>query len=186
MTERANNFTIEFNTASTDYPEVVDKIKNETWTAVAALNNQIATLKTTISTDIAAATESDVINCLSGQQTAANELSSDAINSTCWVGVTYPDLESARDALGILAQIPNNTIDACASLNPLPSQDQQFVNCISHKILDLDLMNDALVRNFTAVKEQTLNSRTACFAEQTGVLSQQINDINFQVTLCMS
>ncbi|XP_063920992.1 uncharacterized protein LOC135135787 [Zophobas morio] len=187
LTERVNNYSAEYAEAAAEYTLTLEEIKNQTWATVASMNTQIATLKQTIVTALNVSSDDDaVVACLTAQQTAANALSSVAINSTCWVGVSYPDLATARDALHLLATIPNGTIEACTSLNPLPSQDELFLDCITHKILDLDELNDVLTANFTTVKTETLDTSVGCLADQSTLVSEQINEIDFEVTLCMS
>ena len=151
------------------------------------MTSQIATIKATIvQAQNISENNTAALNCLTRQQTAANDLTPVPINSTCWVGVTYPDFAAARDAIGTLAGIPAITISACTTLNPLPNQDELFLNCITDKILDLDEQFEQLESNFTEVRTDTINTSVECISDQSALITSKIVEINFQVTLCLS
>ncbi|KAJ3657872.1 hypothetical protein Zmor_009648 [Zophobas morio] len=181
------DFTDAYNLSAKEYSLIIAQIKNNTWTAVATMTSQIAAIKATIvQAQNISENNTAALNCLTRQQTAANDLTPVPINSTCWVGVTYPDFAAARDAIGTLAGIPAITISACTTLNPLPNQDELFLNCITDKILDLDDQFEQLQSNFTEVRTDTINTSVECISDQSALITSKIVEINFQVTLCLS
>lgn len=187
LIEKAANFSKAAATIHTEGKIVEEVLKNDTLTAIALMNTQIANIKKTIvDAKNASANKTSVLNCLSIQEKAAAGLTAAGINTTCWVPVDFSDLRARETDFDTLAKIPNNTLSACGTLDPLPSQDDLFLDCITNKILDLDSQLGIVNQNFINSKNSIVTSTVECITSQTGLIAEKINEINFQVTLCLS
>ncbi|KYB28168.1 hypothetical protein TcasGA2_TC032935 [Tribolium castaneum] len=188
LAEKTANFSQDAKTIHSELVVVENILKNDTLSTISFLNTQIASLKQTIAdAKKQSANKTTVLNCLSVQEKAAAQLSADAINTTCWANADFSALSGAENDLKTLALIPNNTISACQTLDPLsPSQDQLFLDCITEKILDLDAQIEIVENNFAAVKNATVTSTIKCITDQSAPIAAKINEISFQVTLCLS
>ncbi|KAJ3630223.1 hypothetical protein MTP99_011428 [Tenebrio molitor] len=187
LAERTTNYTTESDAAITETDLIIAEMRNDVVTAMSTMNTQIANLKTQITNATKTyENNTDVVSCANATIPAANALSAVPINSTCWVGVTFPELGSARDAFATLAEVPGITISSCADLNPLPSQDELFLDCITHKILDLDEQITLVENNFLDEKASALNETVNCIQGQSSLIIQQINEIHYQLSLCVS
>lgn len=187
LMDRAANFTAEAAISKSQYNVILVQIENDTLTAISLMTTQIANIKTTIAeAKTASANKTQTTSCLNVQQTAANLLTAAPLNSSCYFMKTYPELLDATNAMAILAAIPNNTISACTTLNPLPSQDELYFRCISDKIMDLDEEVEILRGDWEDSKTSVIQTVVQCLADQSSLLVQKINEINFQVTLCIS
>jgi hypothetical protein len=187
LAERTTNYTTESDAAITETDLIIAEMRNDVVTAMSTMNTQIANLKTQITNATKTyENNTDVVSCANATIPAANALSAVPINSTCWVGVTFPQLGSARDAFATLAEVPGITISSCADLNPLPSQDELFLDCITHKILDLDEQITLVENNFLDEKASALNETVNCIQGQNSLIIQQINEIHYQLSLCLS
>jgi hypothetical protein len=187
LAERTTNYTTESDAAITETDLIIAEMRNDVVTAMSTMNTQIANLKTQITNATKTyENNTDVVSCANATIPAANALSAVPINSTCWVGVTFPELGSARDAFATLAEVPGITISSCADLNPLPSQDELFLDCITHKILDLDEQITLVENNFLDEKASALNETVNCIQGQNSLIIQQINEIHYQLSLCLS
>jgi hypothetical protein len=187
LAERTTNYTTESDAAVTETDLIIDEMRNDVVTAMTTMNTQIANLKTQL-TNASATYENntDVVECVDAIVPTVNAISAVPINSTCWVGVTFPELNSARNAFATLAEVPGITISTCAVLNPLPSQDELFLDCITHKILDLDEQITLVENNFLDEKVSAFNKTVDCIEGQNSLIIQQINQSHYQLSLCLS
>ncbi|RZB40447.1 uncharacterized protein BDFB_008840 [Asbolus verrucosus] len=181
LTEHSINLTNEYMLAIVEVKFVIDQLQNDTIGIVTLLNSQITALQTTISdAEEQAAEKPDALACLQVQETAAAKLSTTIINQTCWNDNAFIPLDSAEEYYLMLSQVPNATITSCGNLDPLPSQDELFLSCISDKVLDLNTQLAYLKSNFASASTSVMQTFLQCLADQSAAIAQQINAISFQ------